>query len=188
MFYPLVGKERGQFFRAQIVDSNPLYVFLDTGADINLIHVDVLDSLPAGTCNWLNVPIPKVTGIVGPTVQIKGCVSFYLNVGNFKLNIQAYVAKDIIFPAHILLGYPTMKEEQIYVVPHEQCLVCKGSIFPLVATVSSTSDSANACRSSNSPTSVDSSTSQEEDKPSSLTYMTDNQSSTCTSRTFAKLS
>ena len=107
-------------------------VFLDTGAEINLVNNDILKTLPPEAITWLSDPLPQLKGIGGPNLALTGKVRMVLQLGSHDIGFDAYVTSGANIPGHLLLGYATMKANEIYCVPHEEVVVCKQHIIPLI--------------------------------------------------------
>ena len=119
---------------------------LDTGADVNLIHQVVVDQFPPGCYRCKQIPLPKVSGVTGPHLNITQCICFTLTLAGTPFTVEAFVAQGMAFSADILLGYGTLARNEIIVVPHRGRFIVKDCEDVLLPSTFGKSDALNDSR------------------------------------------
>lgn len=83
-------------------------IFLDSGAEVNLIKQSSLSHLPPESFSWETGKSISVSSISNDQLKVIGRVNFDLDVEGQVLRLQALVVEDINFPADVLIGRPSM--------------------------------------------------------------------------------
>ena len=115
------------------VQGKVVTIFLDSGAEVNLIKEDTIRTLDQGTFKWLEGELMIINSVSNDPVQVLGAVAVELQLGISKLFIHAYVVKGsgVNYPADLLIGRPTMVKEQIRPVFHENVVFVRDRLLPL---------------------------------------------------------
>ena len=106
-------------------------VFLDTGAEVNLLKASSIESLPATDYQYMPLSLARVKGIDGSQLDVSARVRFSLQVGQTRLPMEAIVVSGVGFPGDLLLGRPTMCAYGMRLNMEEKVLVFKNHVVPL---------------------------------------------------------
>ena len=124
------GHPGGSDFLAQCGD-NSVTVFIDTGAEVNLVKADFMQSLPGTSYETVPSNVANVKGIGGSSLNICGRVRLKLRVGQVRLPMDALVVAGVSFPGDLLLGRPTMSNYGMRLLLDEDVLVVQNNVIPL---------------------------------------------------------
>ncbi len=95
----------------------PSHVFLDTGAKINLISLDFLKRIKPGAV-ILEPVTYNIQGITKNKLTPVGETLITVTFGNYYMfDLKAVVVEQQSFPGNLLIGYNTMREEAITIIP-----------------------------------------------------------------------
>ena len=95
----------------------PSQVFLDTGARINLISLDFLRKVKPGLV-IIEPTNYNIQGVTGNKLSPIGETFLSVMFGNYyKMEITAVVVEQQSFPGNLLIGYDTMRDEDITIIP-----------------------------------------------------------------------
>ena len=108
--------ETGSIIEGLVFDV-PSKIFLDTGAMVNLISLEYLRKVKPGVI-VLNPTNFVLQGVTGKHMEALGEIEIPILIDYmFRFDIKAVVVKDSSFPGDLLIGYETMKEEDIALFP-----------------------------------------------------------------------
>ncbi len=94
-------------------------MFLDLGAKINLISLDFLKRIKPGVV-ILEPVTYNIQGITGNKLTPVGETLINVTFCNYyKFELKAVVVEQQSFPGNLLIGYNTMREEDITIIPAE---------------------------------------------------------------------
>ncbi len=92
------------------------HVFLVTGARINVISLDFLRKIKPGVV-ILEPATYSIQGVTGNKLSPKGETLITVTFGNYyKFDLKAVVVERQ-FPGSLLIGYDTMRDEDITIIP-----------------------------------------------------------------------
>ncbi len=98
----------------------PIHMFLDTGARINLISLDFLRK--AKPCLVIIEPTTfNIQGVTGNKLTSVGETQITITFGNYYMfELTVVVVEQQVFPGHLLIRYYTMRDEDISVFPAKE--------------------------------------------------------------------
>lgn len=102
----------GPFVKAQ-VEEHPSVIFLDSGAKINLITLEYLRKVKPGVVT-LDAAHYKIRGVSGNRLTPIGETLITITFGYYyKIEAMVVVVNEGTFPGDLLIGFDTMREEDI---------------------------------------------------------------------------
>ena len=107
---------QGPLIRA-CVNGTDSRVFLDTGANINIIGLDYLRKVRTGV-TLITPHNSIIEGVTGNSMKVYGKTRLRLTLCSmFSWEIEASVTEKSFFPGDILIGFNTMREVEINILP-----------------------------------------------------------------------
>ena len=111
----------------------PSHVFLDTGARVNLISLDFLRKIKPGVI-ILEPATYNVQGVTGNKMSPIGETLIAVTFGNYyKFDLKAVVVEHKTFPGNLLIGYDTMRDEDITIIPARGGVKLSYKFLPFIA-------------------------------------------------------
>ena len=87
---------------ASLASNTDVSIFLDTGAEVDLLQYDYFSTLTAET--YTKLPChqeARLTGIDGSPLDLIGRVQLTVHIGDADLQFKPYVVKGVGFPADL---------------------------------------------------------------------------------------
>ncbi len=109
-------------------------MFLDTGARINLISLDFLRKAKPGLV-IIEPTTFNIRGVTGNNLTPLGETQITVTFGNYYIfNLTAVVVEQQSFLGTLLIGYDTMREEYITIMPAKEGVKISYKFLPFVNT------------------------------------------------------
>ncbi len=109
-------------------------MFLDTGARINLISLDFLRKVKPGLV-IIEPNTYNIRGVTGNDLTPIGETQITVTFGNYyKFDLTAVVVEQQSFPGNLLIGYDTMREEDITIIPAKEGVKLSYKFLPFINT------------------------------------------------------
>ena len=117
--YPVItisDGSNGPFVQAK-VEEHPSVIFLDSGAHVNLISLKYLRKIKPGVVTLDNANY-NIKGVTGNKITPLGETLINITFGHYyKIEAMVVVVKEDSFPGDLLIGFATMREEDIDILP-----------------------------------------------------------------------
>ncbi len=108
-------------------------MFLDTGARINLISLDFLRKVKPGLV--ITEPTTfNIRGVTGNNITPLGETQITVTFGNYYMFDLTAVVVEQSFPGNLLIGYDTMKDEDITIIPAKAGVKISYKFLPFINT------------------------------------------------------
>ena len=117
--YPVItisDGSNGPFVQAQ-VEQHPSVIFLDSGAHVNLINLKYLRKIKPGVVT-LDKAYYKIKGVTGNKITPLGETLINITFGYYyRIEAMVVVVQEDTFPGDLLIGFNTMRDEDIDILP-----------------------------------------------------------------------
>lgn len=129
--------EKGPDLWAMIKDVKTS-LFLDSGAEVNLVKETFLRSLPHNSYKFVQGDPSILNSVSNQPLSVTGLAALQLTVGDVDMQIEAYIVTDVNFPANVLVGRPTLVDYRIRPVFDENVIFIGNNIVPMHVSGTST--------------------------------------------------
>ncbi len=110
----------------------PGKIFLDTGARINLISLDFLRQVKPGVV-IIEPTTYKIKGVTGNILTPVGETQLTVTFGSYySFDLTAVVVEQQSFPGNLLIGFDTMRQEDITIIPAKEGVKISYKFIPFM--------------------------------------------------------
>ena len=123
---------------AAYVHSTPIEVFLDTGSPVNIINKDLVTKL--GLIEEMTPTSIILNSVSSNSLFTEGEISLTIRIRGADLTLTLIVVRSCVFPGDIMLGFQSMRENDITLIPAHLTIVMRGVTIPLTSKCSAGGD------------------------------------------------
>ena len=121
------------------VQSTPVEIFLDTGSPVNIINKDLVTKL--GLTDDIKPSSIILNSVSSNSLSIEGEINLTITLSTDKLNLTCIVVRSCVFPGDIMLGFKSMRDNNIKLSPASLTISLRGLLISLTSKCAANSDS-----------------------------------------------
>ena len=113
------------------VHSTPIEIFLDTGSPVNIINKDLITKL-----ELTDDIVPSsiiLSSVSSNSLSIEGEISLTIQIRGNKLTLPFIVVRSCVFPGDVMIGFQSMRENDIKLDPSNLTIKLGGKTIPLTS-------------------------------------------------------